>query len=480
MTLPKLFQEPGKKNANSRKTPKQGTGARCVNSQANRLMMALFPPNANNFKLSPDGADLGKMAEQAGLMQGEIEMALAEVERTIVNDIETSIVRGPLSIAFQHGVATGNFCVQIPDEGPAKVYPLMRYVVDRDGMGSILEIITLDSISEDKLDLAVRALIGVKEGEEKSGESKEHDLYTRVALSLKGDMWEVFQEIEGKVIPGTEGTYPVDACPWIVVALNPTEGEDYGTGQVWDYIGDFEGLEALRVAIRKGAAAAAKILWALDPNSPTRERTITEAESGAVIRMRGSDLTAVQLDKFGDMQFARQEADSMADKLEMIFGVRTSIQRNGERVTTEEIRYMAQELEEGSAGLYALMSEAFLLPMIRRYMARLQRQGRLPELPANIAKPRITVGMAALGRGQDQQKLVQFAQSAKEVLGDQFAARVNVGEWLARLGAAADINTKGLVKTDDEIAADQQNATMNEGLVRAAPQIAGAFTQPDP
>ena len=35
----------------------------------------------------------------------------------------------------------------VPDEGNAKMYPLTRYVVDRDGMGSVLEIVTLDSIA---------------------------------------------------------------------------------------------------------------------------------------------------------------------------------------------------------------------------------------------------------------------------------------------------------------------------------------------
>lgn len=457
----------------------QGTGARCVNSLATRVMLTLFPPNANNFKLAPDDVDLKDVAEGAGLMVGEVEQALSQIERTVINENETSVVRGPIAQGLEHFLAIGNVCVYIPDEGPAKIYPLTRYVVDRDGSGTILKIITMDSIAAATLPDNVRTAIGDKDKEAASTVSTDLDLYTCITRNGDTQKWDVFQEINGVVIPESEGSYPIDACPWIVAMLNPAEGEDYGCGLVWDYIGDFEHLEALRKAIRKGAAAAAKILWALDPNSPLREKQITEAASGDVLRMRASDLQAVTLDKYGDMNFVRQEAADLKEDLESVFGVRTSIQRNGERVTAEEIKYLAQELEESSAGLYSIASETLVLPIVRRQMDRLQRQGRLPDMPANIMKPRITVGLAAIGRGQDQRKLIEYAQISKEVLGEEeFKARMNTSEWLARFGAAADIDTTGLIKPDEQVDQESTNSAMTQGLVKAAPQIAGALAQP--
>lgn len=291
-------------------------------------------------------------------------------------------------------------------------------------------------------------------------------------------MWQVVQEINDKLVPGSNGTYPLEACPWIPVAINRDDGDDYGSGFVWDYYGDFDSLEKLRKAILKGAAAAAKILWALDPNSPIREKQVAEAESGAVLRMRGNDLTAVQMQKMGDLQFARQEAEELKSSLEMVFGVRTAVQRNGDRVTAEEIRYLAQELEDSLVGSYTSIVSA-LLQLVRREMDRLQKQHRLPELPKGIIKPRITVGMAALGRGHDMRKLVEWSDAGKAAIGpEEFARRVDSGELLARLGAAADIPMKGLVKTDEQLSQEQTNTTAQDAIVRAAPQLAAAALNP--
>jgi hypothetical protein len=174
-----------------------------------------------------------------------------------------------------------------------------------------------------------------------------------------------------------------------------------------------------------------------------------------------------------------QHIDKLVAKLEMAFGVRTAIQRTGERVTAEEIRYLAQELEEVQGGIYSILAEDLLLPLVRRIMDRLIRAHRLPELPPGLIKPRIVVGVAALGRGQDMRKLMEWAQAAQSALGPQvFAQRVNPGELMSRMGAASDLVMKGLIKTDEQLQQEQQQATMHQAAVRAAPTIAGAAMAP--
>lgn len=481
LTLPTLYKEVSKgKSSSSRTTPFQGTGARCVNSLSARLLLALFPANANFFKMSPDGMDANQLAEQAGIQQGELEMGLAEIERTVINDIETSGMRARLGLALKHLVATGNALIYVPDEGNAKTYPLTRFVVDRDGMGSVLEIITLDSIAPSTLGDTLKSSLGLdqKEGAKKdAGPEQDVDLYTRVYR--EGDLWNVYQEVNSNIVPGSEGTYPIDACPWIPLRIPEEDGEDYGAGLIYDYYGDFDALEKLSKAILKGAAAAAKVLWALDENASIRPKTITEAESGDVLRFKADQLKAVSQEKFGDFNFVGQHIDKLVSRLEMAFGVRTSIQRNGDRVTAEEIRYLAQELEDVLGGIYSILAEDLLLPLVRRIMDRLTRAHRLPELPPGLVKPRIVVGVAALGRGQDMRKLMEWADAAQKALGPQvFAERVNPGELMARMGAASDLTMKGLIKTDDQLQQEQQQATMHQAAIKAAPNIASAAMAP--
>jgi hypothetical protein len=481
LTLPTLYKEVSKgKSSTSRTTPYQGTGARCVNSSAARFLLALFPANANFFKLSPDGMDANQLAEQAGIQQGELEMGLAEIERTVINDIETSGMRGKLSMALKHLVATGNGLLYIPDEGNAKFYPLTRYVVHRDGMGSVLEMVTLDSIAPSTLEEGMKSSLGLdkKQGATKdAGPEQDVELYTRVYR--EGELWQVYQEINGVIVNGSEGTYPIDACPWIPLRIPEEDGEDYGAGLVYDYYGDFDALEKLSKAILKGAAAAAKVLWALDENASIRPTTISQAESGDVLRFKAEQLKAVTQEKYGDFNFVSAHIDKLVARLEMAFGVRTAIQRNGERVTAEEIRYLAQELEEVQGGVYSILAEDLLLPMVRRVMDRLVRTHRLPELPPGLIKPRIVVGVAALGRGQDMQKLMEWSQAAQTALGPQvFAQYVNPGELMARMGAASDLTMKGLIKSDEQLQQEQQQDTMHQAAIRAAPTIAGAAMAP--
>lgn len=481
LTIPTLYKQVMKgKTPATRTTPFQATGARCVNSLASRLLLALFPPNANFFKLSPDGMDANQLAEQAGIQQGELEVGLAEIERTVINEIETSGMRGKLALALKHLVGTGNGLLYIPDEGNAKFYPLTRFVAHRDGMGNLLEIVTMDSIAPSTLDPSIQSTLGLDKnqgGQQDSGPEQDVDLYTRIYRD--GDLWQVYQEVNGTVVPGTDGSYPIDACPWIPMRIPEEEGTDYGSGLVYDYYGDFDALEKLSKAVLKGAAAAAKVLWALKPNSEIRPKQITEAESGDVLRFAATDLQSVSQDKYADFNFVTSVMDKLTTRLEMAFGVRTSIQRNGERVTAEEIRYLAQELEDVLGGVYAILAEDLLLPLVRRIMDRLTKSHQLPELPPGLLKPRIVVGVAALGRGQDMQKLLEWAQAAMNSIGQQeFAQRVDSGEFLARLGAASDITMKGLIKSDQQLQQEQQAQTMHQAAIRAAPNIANAALTP--
>ena len=478
LTLPTLFKEVTKgKSTSTRTTPYQGTGAKCVNSLSSRLLLAILPANASFFKLSPDGVDAAQLAEQAGIQQGELEMGLAEVERTVINDIETSGMRSVLGTAMRHAVGVGNGLIYIPDEGNAKFYPLTRIVVHRDGMGSVLEMLTLDSVAPSTLDETLRAAL--KLDKDKGGASKDEgpekdvELYTRIYRD--GDLWQVYQEVNGVVVPGSEGSYPIDACPWIPFRIPVEDALDYGSGLIYDYFGDFDALEKLTKAALKGAAAAAKVLWALDENASIRPQEITKAESGDVLRFKASQLQAVSQDKYADFRFVTEFIDTLTRRLEAAFGVRTSIQRNGDRVTAEEIRYLAMELEEVLGNVYSLLAEDLMIPLVRRVMDRLQRAHRLPELPKGLIKPRIVVGVAALGRGQDMRKLIEWCDASKEALGpEEFARRVNSGELLYRLGAASDLVMKGLIRSDAELQQDQESQTMQQAAIRAAPNIANA------
>ncbi|OOW71903.1 phage tail protein [Xanthomonas axonopodis pv. martyniicola] len=477
VTIPSLFVDP-KQKSQTFTTPVQGTGARCANAIANALLLAVLPPNITPFTLKPDLSESDKLMQEAGIQKGELETALSEIERAVMDEIEAGAqLRSVLAEGFKHSAATGNWLLYVPDQGPGKLYPLTSYVADRDGLGNVLEIVTLDLIAIQMLPSEARdaILAKVSETERLKKLAEDAELYTRVYRDENNENWLCYQEVEGVIIAGTEGSYPIDAPPWIPVSIPRPTSEDYGRGLIEDYRGEFETLEALRKALRKGAAAAAKILWLLKPTSAMKPDQLTKAESGAVIRGDKNDISSLTLDKFQDLSFVKSEADTTARNLELVFGVGTAIQRSGDRVTREEIQYLARVLEDNRAGLYSVLGPELMVPLIRRILFRLQQNGAIPELPEGLIKPRITVGVAALGRGHDFEKLVRFGETAKGVMGEQEAGRrIDWGEWLSRLGAASDITTKGLVLDPEAVQQNDQTSAMNEAAVRAAPNLVNA------
>lgn len=223
VTLPRLWVDEGAKS----RTPGSAyidTGPKCVNALASKIVLAWLPPNASVFKLAPDQAVAENIAEQAGVETSELEAALVDVERVIVNDLETSGVRPVLSEAAKHAIVLGNFLLYDPDEGKPKLYPLTSYVTDRDGLGNVLEIITLDKIAPAMLPDSIRAAVMQKLAQERDEKTKNDDvnLYTWVRRSEDGKEWEVVQEVEGVEVPETVGTYPIDACPWIPLCAPPS------------------------------------------------------------------------------------------------------------------------------------------------------------------------------------------------------------------------------------------------------------------
>jgi hypothetical protein len=170
------------------------------------------------------------------------------------------------------------------------------------------------------------------------------------------------------------------------------------------------------------------------------------------------------------MQVAANSAKSIEDRLSRAFLLNSSIQRNGERVTAEEIRYLAQELETGLGGVYSIMSQEFQLPLIKRLMAQMESQKRLPKLPKKLVKPKITTGIEALGRGNDADKLDGFIQGIGVEFGPQVLAQfINVSEYLSRRATARGVDPKGLVKGQDEVNAAQAAAQKQAMIAQAIP-----------
>jgi hypothetical protein len=324
-------------------------------------------------------------------------------------------------------------------------------------MGNPLEILVEEEVSPMMLPDVIQQHIKNTEGD-KSIE-KTIKLYTWVKRTPKE--WKVFQEACGIIIPKTRGTYPLDKSPWLPLRWTKIDGEDYGRSHVEEYLGDLRSLEALSQAIVEGSAAAAKVLFLVKPNGSTKVETLTNSPNGAVRSGNAEDVTCLQVEKAADFRVASETAQNIEQRLSQAFLLASSVQRQAERVTAEEIRVMASELEDSLGGVYSVLSQEFQLPLVNRLMFQMEKQGRLPSLPKGMIKPAITTGMEALGRGNDVTKLQTLLQDIAPLGPEVISKYLNVTEYIKRCAVGRGIEAAGLINGDEEIAqADQQAQLM--------------------
>tara|TARA_R100000152_G_C6781045_1_gene214788 strand:- start:3627 stop:5201 length:1575 start_codon:yes stop_codon:yes gene_type:complete len=480
LTIPFLCPPDGHSEATHYKTPYQSIGARGVNNLSSKLLLALLPPNSPFFRLVIDKFALKEEADSMDAnLKTELERGLAEIERAVQSEIETSAIRVGVFEALKQLLIAGNVLLYVPDKGGLRVFNLDRYVVKRDPMGNVQSIIVRESLSPSTLPQSVKAVLQTQE--ETTHDRKSVEVYTAIYRDDK--KWVVRQEVAGEEVPEAGGTYALDKNPWIPLRYSRIENEDYGRGFIEEYMGDLQSLEGLTRAIVEASAAAAKVLFLVNPNGTTRPRILANSPNGAIVQGNSQDVTVLQMEKFADLRVAQETIGQIKERLGFAFLMNTAIQRQGERVTAEEIRFMAQELEDVLGGVYSILSQEFQLPLVNRLMDRMSKSGRLPKLPKKIVKTTIVTGLEALGRGHDLNKLDSFVAGASQLLGPEFSTYVNISDYLKRRATSLGIDTEGLIKTEEDIQQEQQEAQQQQMMSQVAPNVvnaAGKMAQDNP
>lgn len=457
LTIPTLVPPEAHSKSTVYYTPWQGIGARGVNNLASKLLLSLLPPNSPFFRLVVDDFTVDQMAGRPGA-KAQVDEGLNKIERAVQAEVEGSNLRSPTFLALKHLIVAGNVLQYYPADGGVRTYRLDTYVVKRDPAGNVLDIIAKDEVSPSALTAEERELLDDTPGKSPEDDTGERTVKVYTRLHRRDGKWHLYQEINGKIVPGSEGSYPLDKSPMLALRWTAIDGEDYGRGYVEEYLGDLISLEGLSKAIVEASAAAAKVVFLLNPNGVTRMRDVAKAESGDFVIGKKDDVSTVQTEKQADMRIAYEAAKTITDRLSMAFLLNSAVQRNAERVTAEEIRFMANELEDALGGVYSILSQEFQLPLVNRLMDRMTKQKRLPALPKGVVRPAIVTGLEALGRGHDLNKY-NMLLNALSPLGPEVLARyMNTGDFISRVTTSLGIDPKGLVKTDQEIEQEMMQA----------------------
>jgi hypothetical protein len=478
LTLPHLFPPDGTNEAQQFLTPYQGLGARGVNNLSSKLLLSLLPPNASFFKMSLSENEIDNLQAMSGdqfkSVRTEIDKGLSKIEKRFMSWTEGVAVRPDVNEALKHLIVGGNVLSVVDEVDGLRNFRLDKYVVRRSPSGVVLEIVIKEPVDYDDLDPEIQGLIENVPSSSQAPAAECH-LYTHV--KYVGKKYEVYQEIKGKIVPESQGSYLQNELPFLALRFTKVAGEDYGRSYVEEYYGDLKSLEGLTKAVVNSAAIVSKAIVMVRPGGVTSSKKVAEAETGDVITGSMEDIGLLQFDKWADLRIAFEAIKTLEQRLAFAFLLNTAIQRPGDRVTAEEIRYMARELEDALGGTYSVLSQDFQMPFLLAGLAMLRRtsnkEWRIPKLPAGI-NPVIVTGLEALGRGHDLQKLDLWLSGAAQVLGPEVMKRVNTEEYLARRALALGVDIQGLMISQEQLDQEAQQAQMMEMANRLGPN---AITQ---
>jgi hypothetical protein len=472
LTLPYLIKDdingPDHKKLS---TPWQSIGAKAVVNLSAKLGLALLPPQTTFFKLQIRDDKLG--VDLPAEVRSEMDLSFSKMERMVMDYVNASTDRVVLNQALKHLIVSGNALIFMGKDG-LKHYPLNRFVINRDGNGNVLEIVTKELISRQVLNADLGESFQPSPVDEDKSDENEVEVFTYVRL--ENGRWVWHQEVFDRIIKGSRSSAPKNANPWLVLRFNTVDGEDYGRGRVEEFLGDLKSLEGLSQALTEGSSAAAKVVFLVSPSSTTKPKTLAQAGNGAIVQGRAEDVQVVQVGKTADFRTAAEMISSLERRINEAFLVLQI--RQSERTTAEEVRLTQLELEQQLGGLFSLLTVEFLIPYLDRTLHILQRNNQIPTIPKDLVRPQIVAGVNALGRGQDRESLTQFVTTLAQTMGPEALMKyVEPAEYIKRLAAAQGIDVLNLVKSKQQLEQEmqqQQQQIQAQEMTKQMGQLASA------
>lgn len=353
-TIPAVFTEKYTDDNLELAVDFQMIGARGVNALANKLALALFAPSRPFIKYRLSDADTEALA-QRGLEGAALDVALAIAARRAMEKLEGLHIRPTLIELLKLLIVTGNVLLhkrKKKKKTKIKIYNLYDYVVVRDSDGDLCKIIVRDCGK--LVSMPAKVQMAHKTAHPHAKDTDPVELYTECVYNHETERWTVRQEVSGQVMQADAGSYSNEEFPYRVLTWSLGAKRTYGTGLIEEYQGAFHSLSTLEAATVPGLAEMARIVHLVDPGGVLDAKEFEQALSGAALAGNEGDIVTPDLGgKARDYQTITEKIAKLERMLSEVFLIGTSAVRDAERVTAEEIRLIANELEQSLGGVYS-------------------------------------------------------------------------------------------------------------------------------
>lgn len=449
----------------------QSLGAQAVNNLANRLMMALFAPSRPFFRLEANRKAAANL-ESAGVDMKALQSKMARVEQEASLELDKRSIRSRLYDLLKLMIVTGN-ALMVFDKDSMRVLNLRHYVVKRNRAGDSVEMVVREKVNKNQIEpSALAAVINNPDFKpDCDGNVFEYKWFKYDGKKYQQTTW-----LDNAKLPSTfDSSYSKDKMPYRVVTWDLAAGDDYGTGLVEDYEGDFQSLVMMSESTLQAAILASEFRWLVNPAGITSVEDFTASANGAALPGSEGDITLMKSGVEGTLQTNIALQEMYINRIGAGFLLQSAITRHAERVTAEEIRSNAEELEGGLGGAYSRIAVDVQLPMAYWTMELIEKS-----IAGTDFEPVIITGLAALSRTGDRDRLLTFGQNLANVLAlpPQILDRLKLSAWIADLAAAEGLDSSTYVLSEDEYGAMMQmRAQQALAMQNASQQVTNQNSQ---
>lgn len=466
LTLPYLMPETDEGTDSSEFQGDYNTeGAKLVNALANKYIETLFPAGRSFVKMDLEPEDMAAQVE-AGAKEADILATFAGAERIFRKHFEAGGSRPVLLDALKHLIVTGNALLFQPQDGALQNYAIDEYVVTRDLSGKVLEILTEDKKALIMLPQEIKAaVIAELDIEAEKVAETTVNLYTWIRRSEDdAETWVVDQAVEGFNV-GEQNTYKETDMRWLPIYWNRTRREMYGRGLVEEHGGSFWTLSILTEALAQGCVTLADIKFLVRPGSLTDVAGLNAAASGSYHYGEPDDISAISTDRSRDIVMIKDVIEIYKRHLGEVFMYLPSTMRDAERVTAEENRLRARELENAHGGVYSVLSQTLQRPLAMMMLNELG-MGNLETQGVNV---QITTGLDALSRGNENDKINHWISDLANTANvpEDARGRFMMSEFMKTTAAGRDVDFTNFIMSDADFEAKVAQQQQQEAQIQA-------------
>jgi hypothetical protein len=441
-----------------------------IENLVGRLLVALYPPGIAWFRFSPSAevkADPSLVPEEFLAFEGY----LYGRELLVQSKLESTNYRVVKRTALESILVAGNALTHLTDDYRLKYYRLDNWIPQRDGSGELIGILLRESKDVRRISEKILSKAHLKRNEE-DPEDRNKIIYTFVELQ-RDNRWTIRQELNDRTI--LESEEPVN--PYFAVGYRLTTGENHARGFVEGRLPELISYNSLWQSLVQGLAAAARCVPVVDPTQGFIRPSDLMKENGVPLTGKLNEnaiptgVGFLQTQKAQDFSIARTGAMDIEASLGKAMLLESEAMPTGERVTATAVMRIAKELEGGLGSPYTNIAAEDQKPLIDRLVYQMERDNLLTAHTGarkKLADTVIETGVAALGRQIELEKLLNGINVLSQFPGA--LERLNLEVVSDRILRYIGIDTNGLIKSDEQIAAELQQAMQAQMQTAAGQQ----------